>query len=164
MWTATNRSSRSEASATRQRPTLPGNLAALGEAGIGAFIPPDRQSHSAAPPPAPVAALLGAAGLGPAPDPPEADAAGDNAAKAEMRAKLRTPGGRAAYALRKQTVEPVFGQIKEGRGLRRFLLRGLAKVNGEWTLWCLTHNLLKIARALRAIGGLRQQLALAGAG
>jgi transposase len=137
-----------------------GNLAALDSAGIEALIPPDRQCHGAAPPPAPVAALLEAAGLGPPPDP--AGAGADNAAEAEMRAKLRTPEGRAAYALRKQTVEPVFGQLKEGRGLRRFRLRGLAKVNAEWTLWCLTHNLLKIARALAATAGPRQRPALAG--
>jgi hypothetical protein len=43
-------------------------------------------------------------------------------------------------------VEPVFGQIKEARGFRRFLLRGLANIRGEWYLICLTHNLLKIWR------------------
>lgn len=42
------------------------------------------------------------------------------------------------------TVEPVFGQIKQGRGLRQFLLRGLEKVNGEWSLICTGHNLLKL--------------------
>ena len=51
------------------------------------------------------------------------------------------------YSRRKVIVEPVFGQIKEGRGLRRFLLRGLHKVRGEWDLWCATHNLLKLYRA-----------------
>ena len=65
---------------------------------------------------------------------------------ARMRAKLRTAAGRAVYALRKGVVEPVFGQMKGARGFRRFLLRGLAKVNGEWRLLCLTHNLLKIWR------------------
>jgi len=50
------------------------------------------------------------------------------------------------YARRKTIVEPVFGQIKEARGFRRFLLRGLTKVRGEWRLVCLTHNLLKIWR------------------
>jgi len=43
-------------------------------------------------------------------------------------------------------VEPVFGQIKEARGFRRFLLRGLVKVQGEWALACLTHNILKLHR------------------
>ena len=53
-----------------------------------------------------------------------------------MRAKLRTESGRAVYAQRKTIVEPVFGQIKEARGFRRFLLRGLAKIRGEWRLVC----------------------------
>jgi transposase len=63
-----------------------------------------------------------------------------------MRAKLRTVLGRAVYGLRKGVVEPVFGQIKGVRGFRRFCLRGLAKVCGEWRLVCLTHNLLKLWR------------------
>jgi transposase len=67
-------------------------------------------------------------------------------AKERMAAKVRTPAGRAVYARRKVIVEPVFGQIKEARGFRRFLLRGLAKIRGEWRLVCLTHNLLKIWR------------------
>ena len=50
-----------------------------------------------------------------------------------MRRKLQTKRGRQRYALRMQTVEPVFGQIKQGRGFRQFLLRGLEKVNGEWS-------------------------------
>jgi len=52
----------------------------------------------------------------------------------------------AIYARRKVIVEPVFGQIKEARGFRRFLLRGLDAIRGEWRLICLTHNLLKIWR------------------
>jgi len=67
-------------------------------------------------------------------------------AQEQMTAKLRTAAGRALYALRKTIVEPVFGQIKGARGIRRFLLRGLAKVRGEWRLICLTHNLLKLWR------------------
>jgi transposase len=67
-------------------------------------------------------------------------------AKERMAAKVRTPEGRAVYARRKVIVEPVFGQIKEARGFRRFLLRGLAQIRGEWRLVCLTHNLLKIWR------------------
>src|SRR5512140_209075 len=66
--------------------------------------------------------------------------------KEKMRAKLGTESGRELYARRKTIVEPVFGQIKEARGFRRFLLRGLAKIRGEWRLVCLTHNLLKIWR------------------
>jgi transposase len=67
-------------------------------------------------------------------------------AKEKMAAKLRTEAGRALYALRKTIVEPVFGQIKGARGFRRFLLRGLEKIRGEWRLVCLTHNLLKVWR------------------
>ena len=67
-------------------------------------------------------------------------------AKERMAAKMRTPEGRELYARRKVNVEPVFGQIKEARGFRRFLLRGLDNIRGEWRLVCLTHNLLKIWR------------------
>ena len=67
-------------------------------------------------------------------------------AKERMAAKVRTAEGRALYARRKVIAEPVFGQIKEARGFRRFLLRGLANIRGEWCLVCLTHNLLKIWR------------------
>ena len=65
----------------------------------------------------------------------------------EMRALLQTAQGRATYARRKAIVEPVFGQIKEVRGFRRFLFRGMRHVTGEWGLICLTHNLLKLFRA-----------------
>ena len=61
-----------------------------------------------------------------------------------IRRKLLTKKGRVTYGLRKQIVEPVFGQMKQGRGLRQFLLRGLEKIDAEWSLWCTTHNLLKI--------------------
>ncbi len=67
-------------------------------------------------------------------------------AQARMAAKVQTPKGKARYARRKVIVEPVFGQIKEARGFRRFLLRGLDNIRGEWRLVCLTHNLLKIWR------------------
>src|SRR5881296_483350 len=67
-------------------------------------------------------------------------------AKERMAAKVRAPEGKALYARRKVIVEPVFGQIKEARGFRRFLLRGLEKLRGEWRLVCLTHNLLKLWR------------------
>ena len=67
-------------------------------------------------------------------------------AKEKMQAKLRTALGRAVYGLRKGVVEPVFGQIKAVRGFRRFSMRGLRKIKGEWRLVCLTHNLLKIWR------------------
>jgi len=78
---------------------------------------------------------------------PESETSAEPAtAKEHMAAKMRTPQGKALYARRKVIVEPVFGQIKEGRGFRRFLLRGLKKIRGEWLLVCLTHNLLKIWR------------------
>jgi len=67
-------------------------------------------------------------------------------AKERMAAKVRTPEGKALYTRRKVIVEPVFGQIKEARGFRRFLLRGLDNIRGEWRLVCVTHNLLKIWR------------------
>jgi len=51
------------------------------------------------------------------------------------------------YRLRKQIVEPVFGQIKQARGFRQFLLRGVEKVRAEWAMICTAHNLLKLARA-----------------
>lgn len=86
-----------------------------------------------------------------------AKAAGKGTRKAKgpgaiaMRAKLQTPEGKAAYALRKITVEPSFGQIKAARSFRMFSLRGLSNVTCEWDLICLTHNLLKLFRV-----GLRQ--------
>lgn len=64
-----------------------------------------------------------------------------------MRAKLATAEGAALYAQRKAVVEPVFGQVKEGRGFRRFSLRGRQPAGDEWQLICLTHNLLKLFRA-----------------
>jgi transposase len=63
-----------------------------------------------------------------------------------MRRKLKTKAGKAVYAARKAIVEPVFGQIKQARGFRQFLLRGIDKVRGEWSLVCLTHNVLKMYR------------------
>jgi transposase len=63
-----------------------------------------------------------------------------------MKRKLTTATGRAIYATRKTIVEPVFGQIKQARGFRQFLLRGVDKVRGEWALVCATHNVLKLYR------------------
>ena len=68
----------------------------------------------------------------------------------QMKQKLKTQAGQDLYRMRKAIVEPVFGQIKEWRGFRRFLLRGLQKVRAEWKLICLTHNLLKLFRSGRA--------------
>ena len=67
-----------------------------------------------------------------------------------MREKLRAGGWESPYRLRKHTVEPVFGQIKEARGFRQFLRRGLTNVQAEWALLCTAHNLLKLAGATAA--------------
>ena len=64
-----------------------------------------------------------------------------------MRSKLKRAGWRSRYRLRKQIVEPVFGQIKQARGFRQFLLRGIDNVRAEWAMICTAHNLLKLARA-----------------
>jgi transposase len=66
-----------------------------------------------------------------------------------MTQKLKTKVGKAAYAARKCVVEPVFGQIKQARGFRQFLLRGKEKVKGEWALLCLTHNVLRLHAAMQ---------------
>jgi transposase len=88
------------------------------------------------------------------PPAPETKSPPKATAKEKMQAKLKTAEGRAVYARRKAIVEPVFGQTKEARGFRRFLLRGLKKIRGEWRLVCLTHNLLKIWRYGRSnLGG-----------
>jgi hypothetical protein len=94
--------------------------------GVDLLVAPDRQKHGE----------KGPAATGP--PPPEAGVA------ERMREKLRTVEGRAVYKMRKAVVEPVFGQIKEARGFRKFLLRGLEKVQAEWKLICVTHNLLKL--------------------
>jgi len=98
--------------------------------GIDLFVAPEGQKHGE----------RGPVATGP-PPPPSSGVA------AHMRYKLRTPEGRAVYRMRKAVVEPVFGQIKEQRGFRRFLLRGLKRVEGEWHLICATHNLLKLYRS-----------------
>jgi len=97
---------------------------------IDLFVAPDRQKHGAE---GPVAT---------GPPPPESSGVAE-----PMRSKLRTVEGRAVYKMRKAVVEPVFGQIKEERGFRRFLLRGLAGVQAEWKIICATHNLLKLFRS-----------------
>lgn len=66
---------------------------------------------------------------------------------AAMRTRLKRAGHRSRYRLRKIVVEPVFGQIKGAREFRQFLLRGVAKVRGEFTLVATAHNLLKLAAA-----------------
>lgn len=66
---------------------------------------------------------------------------------AKMSARLKRAGYRSRYRSRKQIVEPAFGQIKQARGFRQFLLRGIEKVRAEWALICAAHNLVKLARA-----------------
>jgi hypothetical protein len=105
---------------------------AIAALGCQPLIPPDRQTHGHAMPTAPRGR------------PP----AGLSVAE-RMRRTVRTKRGRRLYAQRKAIVEPVFGQIKQGRGFRQCLLRGLRKVRGEWALICTTHNVLKLWTALR---------------
>jgi len=81
------------------------------------------------------------------PEAPRGRIPSDLSAKQKMARKLRTKKGRETYAKRKGMIEPVFGQIKGVRGFRQFLMRGLEKMQGEWTLVCLSHNLLKLFRA-----------------
>jgi hypothetical protein len=107
------------------------NAKACEDRGADPHIATGRQPHGK--PPSPI--------YGPIPK--------DLDAKGRMARKLRKKKGKEIYAKRKTIVEPVFGQTKEGRGLRRFLLRGLEKVNGEWQLWGATHNLNKLWRYLK---------------
>lgn len=84
-------------------------------------------------------------------EPPDADPAAKHSSRRwphrnEMRDRLATPEGKAIYRLRKQTVEPVFGQIKSARSFRQFLRRGLVAVEAEWSLVCTAHNLLKLQK------------------
>jgi len=102
------------------------NLTAPQFAGIEFFVPPDRSPHGRE-------GVAGRNRQGPFSE--------------AMRRKLQTAAGRAVYAQRKTIPEPVFGQIKQARGFRRFWLRGIRKVQAEWALICLTHDLLKLFRA-----------------
>ena len=77
---------------------------------------------------------------------PDSPVPEDCTPKERMARKLRTKHGRETYAKRKGMIEPIFGQIKQVRGFRQFLLRGLEKMRGEWRLICLTHNLKKLFR------------------
>ena len=63
-----------------------------------------------------------------------------------MREKIKAGGHDSPYRLRKQLPEPVFGQIKQARGFRQFLLRGVEKVRAEWSIVCTVHNILKLAQ------------------
>ncbi|HJX85580.1 MAG TPA: IS1182 family transposase [Candidatus Angelobacter sp.] len=85
------------------------------------------------------------------PDTPLPPTVPKNQEAMRMRERLLSPAGNLLYVLRKATVEPVFGQIKETRGLRRFRFRGLKRVQCEWKLICATHNLLKLFRYRAAL-------------
>ncbi|MBU6434113.1 MAG: IS1182 family transposase [Nitrospirae bacterium] len=103
------------------------NVQALTAWGCTPLIPPDRQTHERTRPAAPHGRI-----------PLRLSVAN------RMRRTLPTKRGRRLYAKRRVTVEPVFGQIKQGRGFRQFLLRGHDQVRGEWALICTTHNVLKL--------------------
>lgn len=81
------------------------------------------------------------------PDAPKGRPPKDLTPKEKMARRNRTQKGKEEYARRKVIIEPVFGQIKQGLGFRNFLMRGLEKMQGEWKLICLTHNLLKLFRS-----------------
>jgi transposase len=103
------------------------NFAALEARGIDAYIALGRDRHGA-----------------PLPPPPRGRIPASLSRRDRMGRKLRTKAGRAHYARRKAIVEPVFGQIKEARGFRRFSLRGLEQVRAEWLLVAAVHNLGKL--------------------
>ena len=106
------------------------NIELLNKEEIDAYIPPNKHRHSRIETP-----------------PPRGRIPGCLSTAERMRRKLSTVKGKKVYAKRKEVVEPVFGQIKEGRGLRQFLMRGVEKVSSEWDIWCLTHNILKLFRS-----------------
>jgi hypothetical protein len=105
------------------------NLTAIADTTIDAYISTRKQKHGERPGPCPRGPL------------PKTATMVDR-----MSRKLHTKAGAAVYAARKGIVEPVIGQIKQARGFRQFLLRGFEKVQGEWSLVCTTHNILKLYR------------------
>ena len=105
--------------------------------GVGPFIAPEQTRHGRVVPPAPRGRIP--SHLSP---------------RDRMRRKLQAKRGRQRFALRMETVEPVFGQLKQGRGFRHFLMRGLENLQGEWSLICTGHNLLKLFRPGRLAPGL----------
>ena len=109
------------------------NMSFLEEEGIDAYVSVKRESHGVAPPMA-----------------PKGRTPHGFSKKQLMARKLRTKKGKETYARRKAIVEPVFGQIKECRGMRAFLLRGHKKVSAEWSLCAAVHNLLKLVKSQAA--------------
>ena len=126
------------------------NIEALETRGIDGYIAPGRTKDTAdgtaeASMAAPPADASGTASPEPASVPTRVEA---------MREKIKAGGHDSPYRLRKQLPEPVFGQIKQARGFRQFLLRGLEKVHAEWSIVCTAHNLLKLAQR-RTLSALR---------
>ena len=110
------------------------NLEALENRNIDAYVATGRARDAVA------GAVKGEAAAAPALEP------ADVPTRVEaMRAKIKAGGHASPYRLRKQLPEPVFGQIKQARGFRQFLLRGFEKVRAEWAVVCTAHNLLKLA-------------------
>ncbi|MDQ3421570.1 MAG: transposase [Acidobacteriota bacterium] len=105
------------------------NITAIADTPIDAYISTRKQKHGERPGPCPRGPLPTSASV-----------------VERMARKLHTKAGAAVYSARKGMVEPVFGQIKQARGFRQFLLRGFEKVQGEWSLVCTTHNILKLYR------------------
>jgi hypothetical protein len=132
------------------------NVRGVEAAGLDPYFAVGRQKHHAsgtaasATDPAPSSASAASAADSATASNSAAPVAGEHP-KETMAKKLRTLRGRVLYAARKHIVEPVFGQIKQVRGFRKFLLRGLKLVSAEWQLICLTHNLLKIWRHVSSV-------------
>jgi transposase len=118
------------------------NIEALETRGIDGYIAPGRTKDAAA------STAEAAADTPPAGDCPAAspEPASPPTRVEAMREKIKAGGHDSPYRLRKQLPEPVFGQIKQARGFRQFLLRGVEKVSAEWGIVCIAHNLLKLAQ------------------
>jgi len=115
------------------------NLEALENRSIDGYVATGRARDAVA------GTVKGEAAAAP-PEPSTAPEPADAPTRVEaMRAKIKAGGHTSPYRLRKQLPEPVFGQIKQARGFRQFLLRGFEKVRGEWAIVCTVHNLLKLA-------------------
>jgi transposase len=126
------------------------NIEALETRGIDGYIATGRAKDAAA-----STAEVSPAGDCPAASP---EPAGSAPTRVEaMREKIKAGGHDSPYRLRKQLPEPVFGQIKEARGFRQFLLRGLEEVQAEWSIVCTAHNLLKLAQR-RTLSALRSMV------
>ncbi len=124
------------------------NIEALETRGIDGYIAPGRAKNAAA-------GTAEATTVAPAASPEPASAPTRLEA---MREKIKAGGHDSPYRLRKQLPEPVFGQIKQARGFRQFLLRGVEKVRAEWSIVCTVHNVLKLAQ--RRILSAAQSMAL----